>query len=310
MKTVLTIAAVAAVMLVNVDRAWVAPLLAQDRVATVLTQVRTALGGEQKLAAVKTISAEGSFRRAMGSRSVEGTIALLVVRPDKLRRSEETSMFGSSSEHISTFDGAQAWDETVTAARVGGGGGGGGDHDHGAGGFAGAFAGADHNHADGFQGRGSAESAGPAGALTAEQIDAARVRRMKMELQRWTVAFLADSNQPFTDAGRAESPDGPADVLQTKDEAGRAVRYFIDPASHMPLMVQYEEIRAQTMPAQGAPKTTAVALHLSGFKKVDGVMLPHQIDTSVNGQPSETWTIEKIKVNPAVKAGVFQKKAK
>ena len=310
MKTILAVAAtVALVMLVPVDRMSVAPLLAQDRVAAVLTQVRTTLGGEQKLAAVKSMSAEGSFRRAMGSRSVEGNIALLLVRPDKLRRSEESKMFGSSSEHISTFDGAQAWDETVNAARVGGGGGG-GDHDHGAGGFAGAFAGADHNHADGFQGRGSAESAGPGGVLTEEQMNAARIRRMKMDLQRWTIAFLADSNQPFTDAGRAESPDGPADVLETTDEAGRAVRYFIDPASHLPLMVQYQEVRAQAMPAQGSPRTTTVALHLSAYKKVDGVMMPHQIDTSVNGQASEAWTIDAFKINPKVKANAFQKPTK
>ena len=297
-------AAIAAVTLVGGNRVPVA----QDRAASALAQVRTALGGEQRLAAVKSMSAEGSFRRAMGSRSVEGNITLLLVRPDKLRRSEESRSFGSISEHISTFDGAQAWDETVSAARVGGGGG--GDHDHGAGGFAGAFAGPDHNHADGFQGRGSAESAGPGGVLTEEQMNAARVRRMQMELQRWTVAFLADSNQPFTDAGRAEFPDGAADVLETKDAAGRAVRYFIDPASHMPLMVQYQEVRPQALAAQAAPKTTTVAIHLSDYKKVDGVMLPHQIDTSVNGQASETWTIEKIKINPSVKASVFQKKAK
>ena len=310
MKTMLAVAAVSAVTLVHSDRVSVAPLMAQDRVATVLTQVRTALGGEQRLAAVKALSAEGSFRRAMGSRSVEGSLTLLLVRPDKLRRSEESAMFGSTTEHSSTFDGAQAWDETVNAARVGGGGGGGGDHDHGAGGFAGAFAGPDHNHADGFQGRGSAEAAGAGGALTAEQMDAARVRRMKMELQRWTVAFLADSNQPFSDAGRAESPDGPADVLETKDEAGRALRYFIDPASHLPLMIQYQEVRPQALAAQGAPKTTTVAMHLSDYKKVDGLMWPHRIDTSVNGQANEAWTIEKIKVNPTVKVGVFQKKVK
>ena len=313
MRTMLAIAAaVTLATLVDVGQlsVAVAPLLAQDRVAAVLTQVRTALGGEQKLAAVKSMSAEGSFRRAMGARSVEGNIALLLVRPDKLRRSEESKMFGSTSERISTFDGAQAWDEMVNAARVGGGGG----FDHGGGGGGGLTGqGAmDHAHAMAeFQNHDHAESGSPGSSvLTQEQANAARIRRMKMELQRWTVAFLADSNQPFTDAGRAESPDGPADVLETKDEAGRAVRYFIDPASHMPLMIQYQEVRAQAMPAQGAPKTTTVTIHLSDYKKVDGVMLPHQVDTSVNGQASEAWTIENFKVNPNVKANVFQKKAK
>ena len=310
MKTMFAVsAAVGLAALAGVHQVSVAPLAAQDRVATVLTQVRTALGGEQKLAAVKAVSAEGAFRRAMGSRTVEGNIALLLVRPDKLRRSEESKMFGSSSERISTFDGAQAWEEMVSAARVGGGGG----FDHGGGG--GALSGqgaADHARAMAqFQDHDHAESGSPASsAVSLEQANSARVRRMKMELQRWTVAFLADSSQPFTDAGRAESPDGPADVLETKDEADRQVRYFIDPASHLPLMVQYQEVRPQAMPAQGAPRTTTVAVHLSDYKKVDGVMWPHQIDTSVNGQASESWTIENLKVNPTVKANVFQKKAK
>ena len=313
MSTTLTVrVAVAVTALVGVTRLPVAPLLAQDRVATVLAQVRSALGGEQKLAAVKALSIEGPFRRAVGSRSVEGTIALLLVRPDKLRRSEESTFFGSTSQRISTFNGAEAWDETVNAARVGGGAGG-FDHNHGTGGGGAPFElGADHNHAEGqYQDQHQPESAaGRGGELSEEQLNAARIRRMKMELQRWSVAFLADSNQPFADAGRAESPEGSADVLETRDEANRAVRYFIDPTSHMPLMVQYEEVRLQAIPAQGAPKTTTVALHLSDYKKVDGVMLPHEIDTSVNGQASESWTIETIKVNPAVKASLLQKKAK
>jgi hypothetical protein len=332
MNTKLAVAAAVAVAtVVNLDRVWIAPLLAQDRAATLLTQVRTALGGEQKLAAVKAISAEGPSRRAMGARSVEGSVTLLLVRPDKLRRSEESRLLGSATERISTFDGTQAWDETVSAAGVGAGHGGfdhSGGFDHGS---AGSGATGDHggwDHGQEFGHHDQTESGGADGPLTPEQVNAARVRRMKMELQRWTIALLADSSQPFTDAGRAESPDGPADVLETKDEAGRAVRYFIDPASHMPLMVQYQEVRPQAaasaaaglhndsdavrrrvedLRAQGAPKTATVAMHLAGYKKVDGVLLPHQIDISIDGRASEAWTIDAFKINPKVKANAFQR---
>ena len=88
------------------------------------------------------------------------------------------------------------------------------------------------------------------------------------------------------------------------------MRYFVDPASHLPLMVQYQDVRPQAMPAQGAPKATTMALHLSDYKKVDGILLPHQIDLSMDGRPSEAWMIEKYKINPAVKPDVFKKKAK
>jgi hypothetical protein len=308
MKNILAVAATVAAVTVSP--------LAQDRVATQLAQVRSALGGEQKLAAVKSISAEGPSRRAVGARSTDSSVTLLLVRPDKMRRSEESRLLGATTERISTLDGNQAWDETAGGAGVGAGhggfdhGGGGGGFDHGAGGGGGDHGGWDHGAESD---RHEAESDGAGGMLTAEQINAARVRRMKMELQRWTLALLADSNQPFTDAGRAESPDGPADVLETKDEAGRAVRYFIDPASHMPLMVQYQEVRAQALGARGsaaAPKLSTVAMHLSGYKKVDGVMLPHQIDISIDGHASEAWTIDAFKLNPKVKANAFQKPTK
>ncbi len=312
MKSILMCsAAIAMVTLAGLDRAFVTPVHAEDRAAAVLADVRAALGGESKLSAVKAISAEGPFRRAMGARSLDGSVSLLLVRPDKLRRSEELQMLGAMTERIATFDGTQAWEETVNAARVGGGAAGGFDHGAGGGGTLSGQAANDHAQAMAlYRGQAQGEAGGAGGALTEEQVNAARVRRLKMDLQRWTVALLADSNQPFTDAVRVESPDGPADVVSTLDEAGRTVRYFVDPASHLPLMVQYQEVRPQAMPAQGGPKTTTMALHLSDYKKVDGILLPHQLDLSVDGRPSEAWTIEKYKINPTVKPDVFKKKAK
>ena len=168
MKTLLTLATAAVMTLAAVERA---PIAADDRAAVVLTQVRTALGGDQKLAAVNAISADATFRRAVGARTSEGSISLLIVRPDKLRRFEESKFLGTTAERIATFDGSQAWKETVNAARVGGGGGG-FDHGGGGGGFdhsyqAGGAAGGDHNH-DADQFRHDAEPGGQGGALTLE----------------------------------------------------------------------------------------------------------------------------------------------
>ena len=41
---------------------------------------------------------------------------------------------------------------------------------------------------------------------------------------------------------------------------------------------------------------------------VDGIMLPHKIETSLDGEPNEEWTIEKYKVNPTIKADTWEKK--
>ena len=65
--------------------------------------------------------------------------------------------------------------------------------------------------------------------------------------------------------------------------------------------------RIEEMRKQGPPPPSAFAMHLSDYKKVDGVMLPHKVETSIEGAPNEEWTIEKFKVNPSVKAEEFTK---
>ena len=339
----LFIAIVATVMLASmfeIDRVVPNPLQATDRVADVLAAARKALGGADKLAAVKAVSAEGPFRRSMGQRDMEGTITLLLMR-DKYRRSEEMQMGGMVNgptiERVSVFNGTEAWDDVQNNAAAGGPGGGG-------------FRMEIRTDGPGPGGPGGARPGAPGGGmLTPEQIAEQRVRRMKVEMQRWTIALLADTTQPWVDAGIAESPDGKADMLDTKDENGRDVRLFIDQETHMPLMVQYQEIRPQIMMAGGPgrggpgrggpgapggapgaapatppapptpeemqkrveemrrnpPKPSTFAMHLTDYKKVDGIMLPHKIDIAIDGQPNEEWTIEKYKLNPTVKADVW-----
>lgn len=315
-KSFAVAALVAVAALAAVDRMAVAPVAAQDRVTTLLAQVRTALGGEAALAAVTAISVEGLYKRVTGSRSRDSVVSLLVERPDKLRRSEESRFF-TTTERTTTFDGMQVWDDAVETGRAVGGGHGGG-FDHGGGGHMPDGGGGDHggwDHDGDLDTDAPAGATEPGGALTAEQIAAARVRRMKMELQRWTLTFFADTERPFTSAGRAESPDGSADLLETTDEAGRPLRYIVDATSHLPLMVQYQQARlaAPAGPRGVSSKATTlatVAMHLSAYQKVDGVMVPHQIDISIDGRASEAWTLDAVKINPKIKPGTFKKPAK
>ncbi len=62
------------------------------------------------------------------------------------------------------------------------------------------------------------------------------------------------------------------------------------------------------MAAQPPPAPSTVNLFLSDYKKVDGVMLPHRLIQSIEGKPVEEWTIEKVKINPSIKADLFDKK--
>jgi hypothetical protein len=207
---------------------------------------------------------------------------------------------------------------------------------------------------------GPGQGPGGAGGMTPEQMNEARVRRMRVQMLRLTAALIADAGTPWVDAGIAESPEGKADILETKEETGRTLRLFIDQGTKLPLMVQYQDPKPMVMinggPGRGPggpggpggppgggevravpggpgapggpppqmtpeemqkrieemrknpPALGTYALHLSDFKKVDGIVLPHRIETSLDGEPNEEWTIEKFKVNPTIKSDIWEKK--
>jgi hypothetical protein len=306
---------------VHIDGVSVLPLAAQDRVAGVLADVKKALGGEDKVAALKGLTAEGPFRRSMGGRDMEGVMSLTIVRPDKMRRVEEIAMGGMVGgpliERTSVLAGNIAWDDMANRGGMGG----------------------------GMQivMRGPGDGPGPGGApaMTPEQMNEARVRRARVQLHRWMAALVAEGPAAWTDAGIAESPDGKADILEAKEETGRVLRLFIDQATHLPVMVQYQDPKPMVMinggpggPGRGPggpggpppqmspeemqkraeemrrnpPPLGTYAMHLGDYKKVDGVMLPHKIDVSLDGQPNEEWTVEKYKVNPSIKPDTWEQK--
>jgi hypothetical protein len=298
----------------------------QDRVAGIVAATRKAMGGEDKIAALKTLTAEGPFRRAMGGRDMEGTVTVTLARPDKMRRVEDMQMGGMvggpTIERTMVLNGKTSWEDSQNRGGMGG----------------------------GMRIMINTGGPGPGGAtLTPEQIDEARTRRMRVQMLRLTAALFADAGVQWTDAGVAESPDGKADILEAKEETGRTLRLFIDQNTKLPIMVQYQDPKPRVMinggpggPGRGPggpgapgapgaggpppqmsrediqkrmeemqrtpPEMGTYAYHLSDYKKVDGVMLPHKIETSLDGEPNEEWTIEQYKVNPQVKADTWEKK--
>jgi hypothetical protein len=306
---------------IQFDGVSMSPISGQDRVAGIISAARKALGGEDKIAGLKTLTAEGPFRRSMGGRDMEGTLIVTLGRPDKMHRLEEMQMGGMvggpTIERTMALNGATSWEDTQNRGGMGG----------------------------GMRIMMAGPGQGPGGGtLTPEQINEARTRRMRVQMNRLTAALLADAGTQWVDAGIAESPDGKADILECKEETGRTLRLFIDQNTRLPLMVQYQDPKPMVMmagprgpggpggpppPPGGAdrpqmtpeemqkrveemrrnpPPLGTYALHLSDFKKVDGIMLPHKIETSLDGEPNEEWTIEKFKVNASIKANLWEKK--
>lgn len=325
-----TLAVVLMASFVRIDGVSFSPL-AQDRVASILSATRKALGGEDKIAGLKTLTAEGPYRRMMGARDMDGTATVQLVRPDKMHRVEDMAMGGMvggpTIERTMVLAGTTSWEDTQNRGGMGGG------------------------MRIMIAGPGAPGAPGAAGAMTQEQLDEARTRRMRVQMNRLTAALFADAGVQWVDAGVAESPEGKADILEAKEESGRTLRLFIDQNTKLPLMVQYQDPKPRIMmnggpgpggPGRGPggpggpggrapgdapppispedmqkrlaemqrtpPEMGTYAMHLGDYKKVDGIMLPHTIETSLDGEPNEEWTIEKYKVNPQIKPETWQKK--
>ena len=188
----LVAATLIAVPTLGIDRIVPTPLAAAEQAADqaqqVIAQVRQALGGK-KLEDLKALSAEGAFRREMGQRQIEGTLALTFAQPDKMYRSEEMEMPGGASvERISVLAGDTSWDDTQNRGGMGG-------------------------------GMTMMRFRGPDGQeMSEEQMAQARTRRLKAEHQRWLFALLV-SAPDVAYAGTADSPDGKADVARDQGRA-------------------------------------------------------------------------------------------
>jgi len=165
--------------------------------------------------------------------------------------------------------------------------------------------------------------------------DPARLRtRLEKDMTRLSVALLAGSNLKgveFTYAGPAESPEGKAEVLEVKGPGDFKGRLFLDEKTARPMMLVYQEVpRRMAMrrgapggppPAAdghgaptaapsspGAPELKEAHMFLSDYKTEGGVSFPRAVTIKVQDGPTEEWTVQKIKLNPAFGADHFKKR--
>lgn len=291
----------------NTDAAGMSGLAVQasEQVDEILARTRRALGGQERLAAVTTLTAEGPFRRVMGAGELEGTITLTLGLPDQLRHEEEVRVFGDAVVvRFAGMNGDHVWEDTTTPA--------------------------------GPPGR--AVRLRPTGGDPEQDPELARQmrqRRLSALHQRMTLALLL-SGGSLSYAGVAQTGEGEADVLETEDANGHAVRLLISRDSDLPLAVSYREVRPVMMaggpgamralgmggrpggpgsPESGRrveasepPPPSTIVMRFEDFRRVDGLLLPHLMVQVVDGEPAEEWTVKKYQVNPPLESEVFDKK--
>jgi len=321
---------------------------------SLLAEARKALGGDDKLAAVKRLQVKGEMRRGQGNNTLEGDTEVFFELPDKFRRNESLSIGPGLGgiDRVEVLNGNEIWDQNSGGGRFGRGGFGGGDF----GGRGGDFGGFRRGGGGGQQ-NGDADQR--AQGIDPERLKELQLRNRRQEVARLLLAFLLTTDSPVAWVGTAQSPEGTADVLEVKSADGPTTRLFLESTTHMPLMMTWsggnqrggrggqggfrgrgdgaaqggapqggapqgggaEPAAPAQAPQAGAAVDTAqgrrgrgaggapatLEMHLSDYKVVNGVKLPHLITRGTNGQTAEEWAIKSYRINPNFKGNTFTK---
>ena len=320
--------------------------------AALLAEARKAVGGEDKLAAIKRLQVKGEMRRGQGNVTLEGDSELFIELPDKFRRNESLTLGpgGPGIDRVEVLNGNDAWEENS--------GGGGGRGGFGRGGDFGGFA------RGGFGGgqTGDANAQGRGQGIDPERVRELLRRNRQSEVARLLLGMLLMTDSPIAWIGTAQSPDGTADVLEVKTPDGVATRLFLESTTHLPVMMTWSGgaqragragqgrggnagqsnsgqggaprggDAANNSPEGGAGAGSApqrggaavdtvqgrrgrapggapatLEMHLSDYKVVNGLKLPHLITRGTNGETAEEWAIKSYRINPTFKGNTFTK---
>jgi len=182
---------------------------------------------------------------------------------------------------------------------------------------------------------GAAPGATPTPEQKAES-DRLQVLAQKRDFARLALGLLGSSFAAypleFSYAGEAEAADGRAFVVDVKGADDFTARLFVDARTNLPLMLSWmaleplvmqqtvnrgggsaedraklmEEMAARQKEAEANRKMVEHRVHYSNFRTVNGLKMPHTLQRSIAGKPTEEMTFETIKINPKIDATKFE----
>jgi hypothetical protein len=286
------------------------PAPARDATA-VLAGARTALGGEAKLAAVKTFIVNGRTRQVRGDNLVPIEFEIQVELPDKYSRRDE---FPAQDAGPSTA--GFVGDELVLIPRP--------------------------------PPPPSRAGAPPPSPAQQEAALRGRLIAAKQDFARLMLGMFAASygSFPLTFAyiAQAEAPQGKADVIEFKGPANFTGRLFLHAETHLPIMVTWQApagrgpvgpppggpppggAPAGAAPAGGPPPPAARGgapgappagapaveqrMFFADYRDVDGLRLPFRIRRAAGADTTEETTFDRFRINAKIDPRRFDTTAK
>jgi hypothetical protein len=278
-------------------------LLAQpsgtDAAATVLADARKALGGEQKIAGVKTVLATGRTRQVRGDNLVPIEFEIAMELPDRYVRKDEIPA-QESGPTLTGFSGTELIQFPLPGAPQRGGG-------------------------------PAREGGGPPAPPTPEQQEAARRMRLagvKQDFVRLTLGMFASSfaSAPltFSYVAKAEAPDGKADVLTVTGPDNFSARLFVNAETHLPIMMTWTQTgpggrgpggrgpaaagREGGGPPPAAAPPPESRLFYADYRDVSGLKLPFRLRRALGPDTTEETTFDSFKINSKIDPKKFEVK--
>jgi hypothetical protein len=271
-----------------------------ERAQKVLDAARAALGGEARLSAVTSLSTTGRTRRVQGDNLVPIEFEMLIELPDKYIRRDEIPAQESDPTTIG-FNGDQLVQIPPPAPPV-------------------ARPGMPAPPPEMF------ENMLKQRALTARQ-DFARLM-----LGMFATSFKAYP-LTFKYIGQAEAPQGKAHVLEATGDANFKLRFFVDMATSLPIMVSWSAParpagRGTAPPAAGAASASAAGaatadkprdagsappaqapehrLYFADYRDVDGLKFPFRLRRGIGTGTTEETTFDRFRINPKIDPRRFE----
>jgi len=317
----------------------------EAKAESVLAEARKALGGADKLSGVKTLQVNGTTKRANGNFNLEGDTELFFELPDKFRRDESLTIGGGTGIDRKDILNGNEFSSEVSGDAFGGRGrgrfaGAGGGAQGGADGR-GAPTPEQQERLREFQRRnlqsevsrllialllksdtpfrwiGTAQAPeGSADVLEVKTPDgvATRVFIDAMSHLPLMLSWTGPAGRGFGRGGQGRRGQGaPSDQAGPPPE-GRAAGdqppgAGAPTAAGAPPATGAGADQAQGQRGRGGQggQTATLEMHLSEYKTVNGIKLPHLITRGASGATNEEWAVKSYKINPNLKANTFTK---
>lgn len=207
-----------------------------DPSAVVLAAARTALGGEKKLSALKSLVVTGRTKQQRGNNLAAIECEIAMELPDKYVRKDEQPLQETDPTTVG-FNGATLILVPPAAANA-----------------------------------------------------AARLAAVKQDAERYMLGFLAQPSPSATMKyyGKAEAPEGKADVIDISYPDKSALRLFVSAGTHLPIMVSWRVQAAESR------------LYFSDYRDVGGQQLPFFVRRAVGADTVEETTFDRFRINSKI----------